>query len=187
MKYFMTTGDWPLNTQYYFSLMERLGHKRSTQEAAEFLLLPGGSDIGVRPLRDKAESADYQLFKKTQRPIIGICRGLQFMLTENGEKIIEHIPDTTQRIQHTTISGHWKGLSSWHKTTAGLFTNSRHHQGFTKLLGNWKILDSTDDNIIESVSRSGEFAVQWHPEAPEMDGTSALEWFVWQMNETIKR
>jgi gamma-glutamyl-gamma-aminobutyrate hydrolase PuuD len=186
MNYFMPSGDWPLYEEPYIRFMKNLGHKQTTSEDADFLLLPGGSDFGARPNRDETEIFNYHLFLQEERPVIGICRGMQLILKVNGGNLIPHIPDEMINLQHTTINGHWKGLSSWHMTKAGLFTNTRHHQGYVEIPESWELVDSTTDGIVEAVKRNNEFGVQWHPELPEMDGTAAQDWFIWKMEQTIK-
>ena len=186
MKYYIPSGSWPLLEDPYVNFMRRLGHTRVNQEEADFILLPGGSDFGKQPLRDETEFLDYEIFVNTQRPVIAICRGMQLILKQSGGELIPHLPDFNNEYQHTTLTGHWRGSSSWHMTTNGLFTNTRHHQGFINSPDGWEVIDNTSDGIIEAVKRNNEFGVQWHPELPEMDGTAAQDWFIWKMEQAIK-
>ena len=100
--------------------------------------------------------------------------------------LMQHIPDYTKDIIHTTINGDWRGSSTWHTTKLGLFVNSRHHQG---ILANnmvyYKVIDNTQDGIVEAIEnkKTKEFAVQWHPEHSEMIGTPALEWFICKLQK----
>ncbi len=48
------------------------------------LILTGGEDIGVSPVRDATERALLQHFSRIGQPIFGVCRGLQLMWTELG-------------------------------------------------------------------------------------------------------
>jgi len=188
MNYYMPTGSWPLEINVYTDFMSRIGHTlKSSKEEGDFLLLPGGIDIGLNESRDSYETESYEFFVSKRKPIIGICRGLQFLLSKNGGEIIQHIPDVFNEIQHTTITGHYTGESSWHKTSLGLNTNSRHHQGFVKVPDSWIVLDKTQDDIIECAVNDHMFGVQWHPEHPEMNGTEAQKWFINEMNKIIKR
>lgn len=188
MNYYMPTGSWPLEINAYVDFMSHLGHSlRSFKEEADFLLLPGGTDIGLNESRDSYEAESYEFFTAKKLPIIGICRGMQFLLFKNGGEIIQHIPDVINEIQHTTETGHYTGKSSWHKTYLGLNTNSRHHQGFLKVPDSWAVIDKTQDDIIECVINDNMFGVQWHPEHPEMKGTDAQEWFINEMNKIIKK
>lgn len=186
MEYYLPEGKWTLNKEPYVNFMKRLGHTQSDRLSAKFLLLPGGTDFGIKPHRDDAEFLDYEIFQKTERPVIAICRGMQLILKQDGGILVPHLPDETTKLQHTTLTGNWKGMSSWHMTKAGLFTNTRHHQGYFETPDGWNLLDSTDDGVVEAVKKQNIFGVQWHPELLEMDGTAAQDWFIWQMEQTIK-
>ena len=110
-------------------------------------------------------------------------------LNESGNAFIDHIPDYAKEIIHTTISGDWKGQSSWHTTQNGLLVNSRHHQGVKeKEVTQYEVIDVTTDGIVEAIENkeTKEFAVQWHPEHTEMNGTPAQEWFICKLQKIIK-
>ena len=191
MTYYIPIGDFPLLIKPYIDLMEKAGYIREEDPAlADFLLLTGGADIGMRTVRDKYEIYCYQRFKDLGRPIIGICRGLQLMiyLNEKGTALLEHIPDHTQEMIHTTITGDWKGESAWHTTELGLFVNSRHHQGvFLGDVHEYEVIDMTSDGIVEAIENkeTKEFAVQWHPEHSEMIDTPAQEWFICRLQKIL--
>src|SRR5215831_11119236 len=51
------------------------------------LILTGGEDIGASPERDDTERALWQHFMRKERPILGVCRGLQLMWTELGGEL----------------------------------------------------------------------------------------------------
>ena len=175
--YFIPTGEWSM-IENYQELMAEAGFFETDASSANVLLLPGGSDIGMLPERDKLESEAYGDWTSAGKPVIGICRGMQMMLTLNGGSLIPHIPDVLGEKMHTTLSGDWLGQSSWHSTHLGLLTNSRHHQGFTEVPSKWRVLDWTSDGIIEAVESENQFAVQWHPEHPEIKNTPARECFL---------
>ncbi len=48
------------------------------------LILTGGEDIGVSPVRDATERGLLQHFARNGHPMFGVCRGLQLMWTELG-------------------------------------------------------------------------------------------------------
>lgn len=180
MTYYIPTGDWPLHIEPYRELMQEAGYTEASVDDAHILLLPGGSDLGMRPKRDLEEFRLYEIWTSQRKPVLGICRGLQLMLHMHDGSLIEHIPDVLNECMHTTITGDWRGQSSWHTTQLGLVTNSRHHQGYTKLPDLWEKLDSTHDGIIEAARWRNQFGVQWHPEHQEMKNTAARDW--WIMN-----
>ena len=186
MKYFLPTGEWPLMEKPYHDLMKHIGLTLGTEKDSDILILAGGADIGMRHGRDLAEFHLYDTWTSQKKPVIGICRGMQLMLHLHDGELIEHIPDESIEIMHTTITGDWRGQSSWHTTNLGLLTNSRHHQGFTEVPDFWDVIDKTDDGVIEAVQMNvhgkNQFAVQWHPEHNEMKNTLAQDWWI----ETVK-
>lgn len=177
-KYYMPIGDWPISTGYehIHKLLQSFGATNSDNlESADVLVLPGGADIGINQIRDAAEIQSVKKARKGGKKILGICRGMQFLLHSSGTPLVEHIPDFTTTIEHRTLTAHWTGQSSWHTTSLGLLVNSRHHQGAV-YAPTWDIIDRCQDGIIEAISRGNEFGVQWHPEHPEMSKTPALAW-----------
>lgn len=47
--------------------------------APALLILSGGEDIGVSPIRDETETALLNFALATKLPVFGVCRGLQFL------------------------------------------------------------------------------------------------------------
>jgi gamma-glutamyl-gamma-aminobutyrate hydrolase PuuD len=178
MKYYIPLGTWPLHIQPYRDLMARVGLQEGSLETADVLVLPGGADIGMRPERDKAEFHLYEEWTMAKQPVLGICRGLQVMLYLHDGDLVPHIPNKVNEMMHTTITGDWRGQSAYHTTELGLLTNTRHHQGYTSAPLGWDVLDKTSDGIIEAVQHKNQFAVQWHPEHEEMNGTAAQKWWI---------
>jgi gamma-glutamyl-gamma-aminobutyrate hydrolase PuuD len=182
--FYIPKGNWPLNFEVYSSFFKKLGYTQREDEG-DFLVLPGGSDLGVRPNRDLFESENYANYITKGRPIAAICRGMQLSIVDDGGILIPHIPDVLEDIKHTTLTGHWKGQSTWHKTSLGFLTNSRHHQGFTDIPDGWTVLDKTSDGIIEAATDGHTLAVQWHPEREEMWKTNALDWYVEELQKML--
>jgi len=176
MTFHIPRGQWPLDFDLYKNFFERLGFEE--REEGDFLVLPGGADLGVRVARDEHEKQKYHEYISSNRPVIGICRGFQLAMIESGACLIEHLPDNFNQIKHTTLTGDWRGSSAWHTTKLGLLTNTRHHQGFSEVPDGWKIIDSTIDSVVEAGVSSHCFGVQWHPEKEEMKKTGAEEWYV---------
>ncbi len=154
------------------------------------LLLPGGADVNPalygeekaekcgkpNDLRDKAEMIILKEFLKTEKPILGICRGCQLINTYFGGKLFQDIKDT-QKEKHMDFfsrakSTHEITLSKKTKLreifkSNNLRVNSMHHQAI-KTVGEGLIssAESSDGFVeaIESTSHPYLLAVQWHPE-----------------------
>ena len=183
LSYHIPQGNWPLKPEMYENFFKSLGF--FSKKNADFLVLPGGADIGIQQERDISETEAYKNYLSSKRKVVAICRGMQLCLANSGSFMIPHLPALTRLIKHTTISEKLQGASSWHTTNLGFVTNTRHHQGFLEVGDDWKILDSTPDGVVESVKNNSVFGVQWHPEMPEMKNTRALEWYVSVLKEHL--
>ncbi|MGI6256356.1 MAG: gamma-glutamyl-gamma-aminobutyrate hydrolase family protein [Acutalibacter sp.] len=150
------------------------------------LLLPGGGDIdpsryGQAPAgseepdlpRDAAELELTADFLRWERPILGICRGIQMLNVALGGDLIQDIP-TAQDHRHDPVTG-----DRVHRVTAkeGSFlhqlygpsfaVNSSHHQALGKLAPNLHLAATSEkDGVIEAVEwpEKRVYGVQWHPE-----------------------
>ena len=152
--------------------------------ACDGLLLPGGDDIdpgrygAVRhekcgkssPVRDEAEWKMLEAFLPTGKPILGICRGCQFLNVYLGGTLHQHIA------RHSQFKLRGKGchrasvlpetvLSSLLPET--VFVNSLHHQAVDKPGAGLKISARAEDGTVEAIELTDHpfcVALQWHPE-----------------------
>lgn len=184
------------------------------------LLLQAGSDVcpvsyGEEPIkpewkgdliRDKYEISLLKECMKKNKPVLGICRGLQVINVAFGgslyQDINEQVPDTLVHrnwdiydSNHHEINIESKSLlAKLHKNKRNATVNSIHHQGIKKLGKNLSVeAVSSTDGIIEAVRHTGKswvYAVQWHPEFHDnryknfLDPQPLLKDF---LNETRKR
>ena len=161
-------------------------------ERLDALVLAGGSDvwpgsygqIARRPewngerARDDYERALLDAFLARDKPVLGVCRGLQLINVARGGTLHQDIPtDVPSASRHRdqasydrnthplTIEGAW--LSSLLGTKRGL-VNSVHHQAIDRLAPALVVeARSSDDGLVEAIrSPSHRFVVgvQWHPE-----------------------
>jgi putative glutamine amidotransferase len=164
------------------------------------LVLSGGGDIdplffGEEPLpglgkiypeRDTWEIELCQRFLKDNKPILGICRGIQVLNVAAGGSLWQTLPlDSFKHMQdapknHTThgitISqdSHIAKITSLKKARI----NSFHQQAVQVLAPGFQATCLSGDNIIEAIeSEDHSFAVgvQWHPEHLwDLDESKAL-------------
>lgn len=140
-----------------------LSHDWTEVQACDALLLPGGGDIFTS--LDEQEYLLIQSFVDTNRPIFGICRGMQALNVWFGGTL------------HAHISGHQLPRGDMVHTThtVGLlnellgqtpFVNSNHHQAIAQLGEELIPIQWADDGIIEAVCHKSLpiWGVQWHPE-----------------------
>ena len=179
------------------------------------ILLPGGDDVepdlyGEKRLpecgssihdRDRFEISLIREAVKQNKPVFGICRGLQIMNVFRGGTLWQDIPSQRTDAPLHPIAQHGQMPVRLHSVrivpgtnlaevlnTDTLNVNSAHHQGI-KVLGEGLIASAfSEDGIIEAFeSPDGPFfcAVQWHPEwlYPSVDATALLREFV----ETCRR
>jgi putative glutamine amidotransferase len=158
---------------------------------ADGLLLSGGADFDpayfaalpdkqlgyVDAARDAFELALYRTAKRLDKPIFGICRGIQAINIAEGGTLYQHLPALEFTHQHNQHNSDGAPL---HKVTltpdsqlarafgySEIATNSYHHQAIAQLGHNLKAVGHTKDGVIEAVEGTGQpfvLGVQWHPE-----------------------
>lgn len=165
-------------------------------DRCDALLLGGGGDVdpasygqephdrthSVRQDRDRLEMELIRLYRRTGRPVFGICRGLQVLQVALGGPLIQHIPDLLEGgpfavERHAKIheidSSHaleWIGDSRLGRALGSPpETNSAHHQAAdaTRLAPALRLCAVSPGGIVEAVESTGGpplSAVQWHPE-----------------------
>jgi putative glutamine amidotransferase len=187
----MTTADgrtvYRLNRQYVQTVHEagglavllthEPGDALEAVDAVDGVLLTGGADIDIRvrgkALHPKAElmeparqRGEFELLEaldhRSDKPVLGICLGMQLMGVHHGCELVQHVPDRIpggerhQGNQEHPVSG---------SIGSGLVASS-HHQ----MLGDsgpFKVLATSDDGVLEAIELPGRpfyLGVQWHPE-----------------------
>ncbi len=169
------------------------------------LVLQGGADVapetyGETPLkpewkgdaiRDRYEIDLVKEFLAQNKPVMGLCRGLQLINVAFGGTLYQDIKtQVADSIEHRnweiydqnfhTIAV--KPNSAFSRLYGGVTSakvNSVHHQAI-KDLGQGLMAEahSTDDQIIEVVRATGSdyvVAVQWHPEFQDANDNSILD------------
>ncbi len=128
------------------------------------------------PERDKLETLLLKKALQADKPILGICRGLQFLNAFLGGTLWQDLP-----LQHPSEIVHKQGkpynapthqvtLSGDLKTLLGketLEVNTLHHQAVKDLGNDLVPMALAPDGIIEAAQMTGRrfvWAVQWHPE-----------------------
>lgn len=157
---------------------------RELPDAADYggLLLPGGGDItdGLA----QAEGQAIARFTAAERPILGICRGLQALNVFFGGTLYAYIPHHQAEvdiIHETRAVGEIAELLG----TAPQVT-SNHHQAIYRLGRGLGVRQWAPDGVIEGVCHSQLplLAVQWHPERQSFglrrpdaaDGAPVFHW-----------
>lgn len=181
-------------------------------EQIDGLLLSGGNDINpsmynelpyteaLDPsgLRDRTEKLILKDFFKTPKPILGICRGMQFINVFFGGSLYQDIktdlPDPLNHELSTELKdpenlAHPIDIERQSKLyqilgTEQIKTNSHHHQAIKKLGAGLRISAASKDKIIEAIETDDDrfiIALQAHPESlhrVESKWTKLFEAFV---------
>lgn len=132
----------------------------------------------VNPDRDALEQALFRLALDADRPILGICRGIQLinavlggtlyqdLETERLSPVDHHMTPPYDRHVHQVMLQPGGLLSAiLREQTVGV--NSYHHQAIQALAECLRVEAVSADGLIEGVSYPGKrfvLAVQWHPE-----------------------
>ena len=137
--------------------------------------------------RDTLERALFQLALETDKPVLGICRGIQLinavsggtlyqdLETERPSSVDHHMTPPYNRPVHQVTLQPGGFLSDiLRKNTIGV--NSYHHQAIQKLAECLRVEAVAEDGLIEGVSYPGKrfvLAVQWHPEFSYRDDANS--------------
>lgn len=158
-----------------------------TMNAVDGLLLPGSRDMDpkfynekphlkLKPMSIERTETEFSVLEQaieTNKPVLGICGGMQLLNVFYGgslyQDILSHIPDAlvhekgrVHKIEVTegTVLYEISGRKSFG-------VKSYHHQSVNKVGGGLRVNAVTSDGIIEGIeSEDAPFilGVQWHPE-----------------------
>ena len=156
------------------------------------LILQGGADLhpstyGEEPracrgaldsIRDRFELSLLRAFVSVEKPVLGICRGMQLInvafggslyqdLIEDGATQRDHVDaDAYDMHGHEVVFPARSRMREWHGIDSGR-VNSIHHQGVRRLAAGFVVDALASDGVVEAIRRDGEsfvYGVQWHPE-----------------------
>ena len=165
---------------------------RQAVELFDGFIISGGHDITpalygetlspnceeIIPDLDSMESFLLSEVFKTEKPIFGICRGMQFINVVLGGSLYQELPseyesEVTHRMKPPYYNGSHKvkllpEAPLFHITNCSeLRVNSVHHQGVKTLAPQLKAAAVSEDGLVEAVYMPDKpfvMAVQWHPE-----------------------
>lgn len=174
----------------------------ATLEAEDFdgLLLPGGGDLepwrygqentasrGLEPERDAAELALLDRFTAAEKPVLGICRGMQTINVYFGGDLLQDLPghsaaDGIDRLHAVRTAP--SRLRRLYGETA--IVNSAHHQAAGRMGSGLRAVQWAPDGTVEAAEHEAlpVWAVQWHPErlwggrGGTADGRRLISWFL---------
>ncbi len=138
--------------------------------------------VTVKPDRTAFEYALCKAFIAAEKPILGICGGMQLLNVVCGGTLHQHVPEVkrpsnTDPVEHSPkirafLTAHdiqiIKGtqLATLHPHTT-CPVNSVHHQAVDRIGQNLRLSATADDGIIEAIESTIHpfvVGIQWHPE-----------------------
>ena len=196
------------NLQSYINALEGVGAEAIAEYPPKFydsydgLVLCGGADInpkhykeqvngsvGIDDDMDETEFVLMDAFVKAGKPILGICRGHQFVNVFFGGSLYQHISEAelhTGSKAHLVTSESDSILRELYGTSFSV--NSTHHQAVKELGNGLRATAFWDKKYVEAIEHTSLpiFSVQWHPEAmcfdrrreDTVDGAKIFEHFV---------
>ena len=151
------------------------------------LQLPGGGDMDPKfygqaripacgepnLLRDAAEPLLLRAFLAADKPVLGICRGIQVMNAVLGGDLYQDI----KPFEHLPHNGHWAKVHTVTVRRGTLLSrilgqdtvlvNSQHHQAVDRVAPGFTLAALSEDGIVEAIEKPDAgfcLGVQWHPE-----------------------
>jgi putative glutamine amidotransferase len=157
------------------------------------LLFTGGPDINprvydqeTRPAcewidddRDRSELALISLVKRSDTPILGICRGIQLInvgfggtLLQDVNSELEHSQDHRASVPEPPAIAHSLAIVEGSRLASivgasPLAANSLHHQAVDTVAPGFMVSAWAEDGVVEGIEQPGDrfmVAVQCHPE-----------------------
>jgi putative glutamine amidotransferase len=160
--------------------------------AVDGILLSGGADVDParygatrsphtgppQPHRDDWELAITRAALDQQRPVLGVCRGMQVLNVALGGTLQQHLPDVVGHAGHAPVPGQFgrHDVRFAPDSRLGALLGERiviathHHQAVDALAPELVATGWADDGTVEAIELAGAewvVGVQWHPEAYE--------------------
>lgn len=196
-------GRWWLNPDYMESVIRAggipgmlplTGNEEDLEEIArrfDGFLFTGGPDVNPAlygqekedfcgDICEKRDEMEMKLFRYAfdlDKPILGICRGIQLMNVALGGTLYQDIPtqvpsEISHRVLEKPLARETHEILVEPECPFGnlplkLMVNSRHHQAIEKLAPGLAVRARAADGIIEAVYMPAKPRVragQWHPE-----------------------
>lgn len=154
---------------------------------ADAVVIAGGGDVSphlygqgnlyarnISQARDLDEMQALDWALRDNKPVLGICRGMQIMAVHSGASLHQSIAHTGIT-KHQHVTGYHHAFTIPGTVLADILeyeriqVNSRHHQAIDEesLPMGWDITCYSHDSLIEGIAHRDLpwMGVQWHPES----------------------
>ena len=124
-----------------------------------------GLEYPEDPYEDELDFKLIELFEKNNKPILGICSGLQSLNIYHGGSLKQHINDHTSKeklVRHNIDIEENSFVHSLYGDKAEV--NSIHHQAVNRVAEGFKVTAVSEDGTVEAIEKGNLIGLQWHPE-----------------------
>ena len=124
-----------------------------------------GLEYPEDPYEDELDFKLIELFEKNNKPILGICSGLQSLNIYHGGSLKQHIDDHTSKeklVRHNIDIEENSFVHSLYGNKAEV--NSIHHQAINRVAEGFKVTAVSEDGTVEAIEKGNLIGLQWHPE-----------------------
>jgi putative glutamine amidotransferase len=155
----------------FFDNPELESYNYLEQDKYDLVLFTGGADISpeiygekntasyTNPERDRWEIFSYEMLKQIDTPMMGICRGHQFLNAMEGGKLIQDINPRHPYKHYINIEA----------SDDLLLVNSTHHQAVREtpleIIATAPKNDLSGFPVVEMSARPSMLTMQFHPES----------------------
>lgn len=122
----------------------------------------------IHKMTEEIDTLDFTIiraFNDVNKPILGICRGIQAINVCFGGSLYQDIPNhkLPKEERHNVKFEKNSFLYNCYNTDQ-MKINSLHHQAIKKVAKGFKVVAKSEDGIVEAIENKNIVAVQWHPE-----------------------
>lgn len=145
------------------------------------VILSGGNDLGefsddpLSKRRDELEDRIVKCAFESRLPVLGVCRGMQFLASQAGialKPVTNHVA--------TRHGLNVDGNAKYGDVLSGLNeVNSYHQYGFTETCSDFRVLASAPDGVIEAMMHAElpMMGIMWHPEREDSFAAEDVDLF----------